>query len=307
MNAKISIIIVTWNSREYISACLESVKKSIRDYDYEIILFDNNSTDDTAGLVSENYPDVNVMKGRMNHGFSKGNNIAYENVDKKAELVLLLNPDTKVEGDAINQMADYLLSHADVGCVGPALLNKDASTQRSTAGGFPTAKRAFNEMFFLARLFKKSKHFEGMYIDEADEPVTADWASGACLMLKHSVVGGRAIFDEEIFMYGEDVDLCLRIKAAGKKTVYLPTARVYHYQGRSLIQQDDHFFKSFDNGLFMLVKKRLGTYNYFLVKGIIFLGCWIRIIAHYILWKLGSKQAHDKLRIIYNFMRAHFN
>ncbi len=305
MHHKIAVIIVTWNSEGYICTCLDSLKHGCGRYPYEVIICDNASSDRTVAVVKERYPEVTLVENKRNIGFAAGNNTAYARISDDADLILVINPDTKVIDNAIEVLADYILSNKDVGVCSPLLLNEDGSVQRSTGGRFLSVGRVFNEMFFLTRI--NPKLFEGLYTTETENILDIDWVSGACMLIRRDVIDKVGFFDENYFMYGEDTELCMRIRDAGKKVIYLPEARVFHYQGKSLVQQEDIFFSSFDSGFFRLLESRLARWQIILIKCLFLIGFWMRLFIHFFCWKVfGNKKAEKKFHVIESLKKAHF-
>ncbi len=305
MHHKIAVIIVTWNSQEYICSCLDSLKHGCGRYPYEVIICDNASSDRTVAVVKERYPDVTLIENKKNIGFAAGNNTAYRHVSDDANLVLVLNPDTKVIDNAIEILADYLVSDKDIGVCSPLLLNEDGSVQRSTGGRFLSIRRVFNEMFFLTRI--NPGLFEGLYTTETEKVLDIDWVSGACMLIRRDVIDKVGFFDESYFMYGEDTELCMRIRDIGEKVIYLPQAKVFHYQGKSLVQQEEGFFSSFDSGFFRLLESRLARWQVIIIKYLFLVGFWLRLSIHFFCWKVfGNKKAEKKFRVIKSLKKAHF-
>jgi N-acetylglucosaminyl-diphospho-decaprenol L-rhamnosyltransferase len=226
----LSIVILNWNVRDLLERCLASLQseRSV----LEIIVVDNASRDDSVAMLRARYPDVKLIANTVNRGFTGGNNQGIE--ASRGRCVMVLNPDTEVLGDALDQLVSYLDGHPDVGAIGPQLLNPDRSIQ-SSRRRFPTLATAFFESTWLQGLAPRRilAHF---YMD--DVPVSpaheVDWLSGACTVFRRAVLDGVGLYDAQtFFMYSEELDLCRRIKAAGWRIVYLPEAQVVHYVGKS--------------------------------------------------------------------------
>lgn len=227
----ISVVIVTFNNRGFIRACLESVVKSGDGERWEVIVVDNASTDGTAD-VAMGYPNVEIIRKSRNVGFAAGVNSGLNAADSK--YVLLLNPDTVVTENSIVTLRNYLDANPDVGCVAPQLLNFDSSIQPSCRE-FPTLKTILAEFFLLPgvrRRFPKLDKYRMGYFDhrsqrEVDQPM------GSCMLLRKSVLDEVGHVDESMPIFFNDVDLCRRIKDKGWGIVFLPDAKVYHYHGAS--------------------------------------------------------------------------
>lgn len=227
----VSIITVSWNVRDLLRACLHSIAATGGELGQEMIVVDGGSEDGSPDMVAQEFPDVRLLRLEENVGFPKGNNLGM--AGSRGRNLLLLNPDTEVTEGAVATMAAYLDQHADVGVVGPTLLNPDGTLQ-SSRRRFPTLATAFVESTWLQR-FTSRRILDRYYMREAGEEVSVDvdWLVGACLMVRRQVwqqVGGM---DEAYFMYSEELDWCRRIKDAGWRVVYLPAARIIHHVGMS--------------------------------------------------------------------------
>lgn len=232
-----SIIIVNWNVRDLLVACLQSVFDHTRlaHGTFEVIVVDNASRDGSVAAVRERFPQVVCIANDENLGFGRANNQAYELCSGK--FVLLLNPDTLVLDNAMGRMLELLEAREDVALVGPRLVYGDGRLQRWTAGRFPSVANAAYHYFGLNYLFGRFGPVSSFYLNwDIDRDIEVDWVSGACMVLRRSAIGSR-IFDPAYFMYGEDLDLCHRLKSEGQKILYSPASTIVHYHGRSTRQQ----------------------------------------------------------------------
>lgn len=228
----LSIIIVNYNTAQLIDNAIQSVKENVRGLDYEIIVVDNNSSDNSVELIARKYPEITLIPNNFNAGFTKANNQGYE--VSKGKAILLLNPDTKVIGEAINLMYTRLSAEDNIGIVGPKLFYPSGNLQYSCRP-FPDLGIQLLQSLFLPNILPKSPVF-GRYKmswwdHNADRDV--DWVSGACLMIKRELVENYGLLDEGFFMYCEEVDLCYRVKEHGFRVVYIHGAEVIHYEGES--------------------------------------------------------------------------
>ena len=233
----LSVVIISWNVRELLRRCLDSIQESLKGEKgkgllIETIVFDNGSADGSADMVREYLPWVHLMESEVNLRFTKGNNLAIG--QSEGRYILLLNPDTEVVGDALGTMVAYMESHPRVGALGPQLLNPDGTTQ-SSRRRFPTLATAFLESTVLQPWFQGSKILKRYYLlDRPDDEIQpVDWAVGAALLIRREALHQVGPLDEEFFMYSEELDWCYRLKAQGWEVVYLPTAQVVHQEGRS--------------------------------------------------------------------------
>jgi len=226
----LSIVVLNWNVRDLLDRCLASLRSDR--YILEIVVVDNASRDDSVAVVRAKYPHVLVIANQANRGFTGGNNQGIE--ASHGRYVMVLNPDTKALGDALDRLVVYLDEHPGVGAIGPQLLNPDRSIQ-SSRRRFPTLTTAFFESTWLQGLAPK-RILTRYYMD--DVPATAthevDWLNGACTVFRREALDRVGLYDaRNFFMYSEELDLCRRVKEANWKVVYLPEAQVVHYVGKS--------------------------------------------------------------------------
>lgn len=224
----LSIIIVTWN----VSALLEACLRSIGEHDgVEIIVVDSGSSDDTVAMVHREFPNVILLAQSENLGFTRCNNIGLR--ASSGRYVLLLNPDTEVIGNALEQMIAYLDTQADVGIIGPHTLNTDGSHQ-STRRRFPTLATGLFEGTWL-QVLAPAALLDRYYVrDQADDATfEVDWVQGSALMARREVYEQIGGLDEGYVMYSEELDWCKRARLAGWRVVYLGSARITHHGGKS--------------------------------------------------------------------------
>lgn len=227
----LSVVIVSWNIRELLGACLQSIDIGRGALNVEVIVVDGGSIDGTPEMLAEEYPWVRLIARSDNVGFPKGNNIGL--AEARGRLLLLLNPDTEIEGEALSTMAYYLDAHREVGIVGAKLLNPDGSIQ-SSRRRFPTLSTGFLESTWLQPIAPSSLMDRYYAADLPDDVVSeVDWLVGACLMTRRAVLDEVGPLDEAYFMYSEELDWCRRAKDAGWHVVYLPEATIVHHVGKS--------------------------------------------------------------------------
>ena len=228
----LSIIIINWNSKDYLRECVKSIPQGAKGLDYEILVIDNASYDGVDQMIATEFPHVAFIQTERNLGFSAGNNHAARQA--KGKVLLFLNPDTLVKEDALSELVEALRRLPDAGIVGARLLNSDGTLQTCCVQSFPTIAsqvlgcEQFLRWFPHARLWGMAALF-----DESPEPAAVEAVSGACLMVKSELFARLEGFDERYFMYSEDIDLCFRVRGAGLKCYYVPTALVVHHGGGS--------------------------------------------------------------------------
>ena len=229
----LSVVVVSFNGRDYLRRCLASLLEHTKGVSCEVIVVDNASWDGSAQIVEAEFPQVALIRLPGNIGFAAGCNRGIERA--AGEFVLLLNPDTQLAEDAFSPMVAYCRQNPSVGILGPKLLNSDGSLQLSCRR-FPSHLTSlFNRRSFVTRLFPGNP-FSRRYLmtDWAHDRIErVDWLSGACMMLRREMVERIGGMDESYFMYIEDVDLCYRAHQAGYEVVYFPQVAVTHHIGRS--------------------------------------------------------------------------
>jgi len=230
----LSIIILNYNHKNLLKNCLNSLKEANVRLDYEIIITDNNSDDNSQEFLSQikvKYKDLKVILNNKNLGYARANNQAIKLAQGK--YVLILNPDVIVLPNSIEKLVEYLKKNEKVGIVGPQLLNPDKTIQNSCYN-FPKLITPMARRTFLGKLpgFKKELKRYLMLDFDHQQTKEVDWLIGACLMIRKEVLEKVKYFDERYFLYFEDVDLAKKVWQADYKVVYLPQAQMIHFHRR---------------------------------------------------------------------------
>lgn len=254
----LSIIIVSWNVADLLSACLDSIYASVpADAAPEVIVVDSASSDGTPDVVRARFPQVTLLPQAENLGFTRCNNIGLEAA--RGRWLLLLNPDTEIPGDALQQMTAYLDAHPDVGIVGPHTLNTD-STHQSTRRRFPTRLTAFFESTWLQGLAPRGLLDRFYVTDQPDDGIyPVDWVQGSALMTRREVYAQIGGLDPGYVMYYEELDWCKRARDAGWQAAYLGTARIVHHGGKSADQTGARKHILYQNSKLRYFRKHHGT------------------------------------------------
>jgi GT2 family glycosyltransferase len=227
----LSIIIVNWNVRDLLRACLHAIAETAGELVAETIVVDSASADDSVAMIETEFPWVRLIACDENVGFPRGNNLGL--AQARGAHILLLNPDTVLRLGALQTMVAYLQSNPTVGAVGPKLLNPDGSVQ-SSRRRFPTMTTMLYESTWLEGVAPATVLDQYYARDLSDdETADVDWVTGACIMVPRAVVEQVGGLDEGYYMYSEELDWCRRIKDAGWRVVYLPAAEVVHHVGKS--------------------------------------------------------------------------
>jgi len=228
----LSVIILSWNVRDLLRACLASLP--LADPQVEIIVLEAASGDGSAEMVRVEFPSVNLIASAENLGYTRGNNLGLRAA--RGRYLLILNPDTEIMGDALAQMLAYMDAHPTVGLLGPQMLYPDGTVQ-STRRRFPMLATSFFESIWLQPIAPRSLLDHYYARDLADDAVAeVDWVVGAALLVRREAYEQVGGLDEGFFMYSEELDWCRRMKAMGWQVVYFPPARIIHHEAKSSAQ-----------------------------------------------------------------------
>lgn len=240
MQPELSIIILNWNSVQFLKPCLNSILQNSSGLSFEVIIIDGASFDGSAGLISESYPWVRFIQAQQNVGFAKGNNIAAGVAE--GDYLLFLNPDTIVRGDALVALLSVLKNNANAGAVGAKLINTNGSLQTSCIQSFPTVINQFLDSEFLRKLTPSSRLW-GMapLFSGGSAPSSVEAISGACVMIRSKLFHRIGGFTEAYFMYSEDLDLSFKVQQAGMQCLFVPGAEVIHHGGGSSKSAENTF------------------------------------------------------------------
>jgi len=252
----LSVIIVSFNVRDFLKQCLLSVYKASVNIDCEIFVIDNNSTDGSCELVEQEFPQVILIKNKVNNGFSTANNQALKQT--KSRFILLLNPDTLVKDDTFARSINFMNNHPDAGAMGVRMINGEGRFLPESKRALPTLKTAFFKAFGFSSLFPESQFFNRYYLPDIDsfETSRAEIISGAFMFLRREVLFRAGLLDEDFFMYGEDIDLSYRLLQAGYKNYYFPEIEIVHFKGKSTPRDNFSDILFFYNAMIIYVRKR---------------------------------------------------
>ena len=228
----VSIIIVNWNTRDLVSDCLRSIYDHVCDIAFEIIVIDNHSTDDSAEMIKNKFPQVRLIENPINRGFAAANNQGIAMA--KGRYVLLLNSDTVLLDNAIARTVAFADSCPQAGIVGCRVLNADKTLQR-TCFMFPSLLNLLLSSSYLYKLFPGSRFFgrERMTWWSADDVRKVDVVSGCFMLVRQNAINEVGLMDESFFMYAEETDWCYRFKEAGWKVIFAPIGEILHLGGQS--------------------------------------------------------------------------
>jgi len=231
----LGIVIVNYNTRDLLRACLQTVYASKGTLSCAVCVVDNGSTDGSAEMVAAEFPQVRLITNSDNRGYPAANNqglraFGYPSEDSRSRFALLLNPDTELPPDGLSRMLAFMEEHPDAGVAGPRLILRDGSLDLACRRSFPSPAISFYRLSGLSRLFPRSRLFGRYNLTYLDpgEMTEVDAVVGAFMLVRREAIVDVGLLDENFFMYGEDLDWCYRIKAAGWKVYYNPAVTVLH-------------------------------------------------------------------------------
>ncbi|MBC8216570.1 MAG: glycosyltransferase [Candidatus Marinimicrobia bacterium] len=270
--------------KQYLLQCIDSLLSSDYSGTVEIIVVDNHSFDGSAEAVEKQYPKVIVIKNQDNPGFGK----AVNQVSAKAngDYFLILNPDTIVQENTLSVFVDYMEEHSDVGLIGPKIFNSDGTLQPAAKRSFPTMGVALPKLLGIAKLFPNSRwasRYNLTYLNP-DETHQVDAVSGSCMFIRSELYHTLGGFDEQFFMFGEDLDLCYRVKQEGMEVHYVPQTQIIHYKGESVKSAPYDSQYAFHDAMILFFDKHF--HSKFITRFAVRLGVKIRRVLSQIMgWR----------------------
>ena len=274
---KLSVIILNYNVRYFLELCLHSVQKATQTIDSEVLVIDNASSDKSIEAIKNKFPDVIFIQNTENVGFPKGNNIGV--AQAKGDYICILNPDTVVAEDTFEKLLPFAENEPTFGALGCHLVDGSGNFLPESKRGIPTPWVALTKIFSLYKIFPKSTYFNQYYAQHISEFQTGKVAIlvGAFMLMKRNLYVDLQGFDENCFMYADDIDLSYRILKTGNQNFYVPSTSVIHFKGESTVKDKQylsrfseamqyfyakHFKKSFVFDVFM----KLGSVVFAFIK-----------------------------------------
>lgn len=293
-NPELTIIIVSYNTKTILKDCLDSLTKNINGLDYELMIVDNNSQDGTREYLNafqKNTKNSKVFLMNENLGFGKANNYAMKRSTGK--YLLLLNSDTIIKNDVITKVVRWMDNNPKYGLASPNLYNPDGSVQ-GTGGYFPTLASVFSWMTiqdlpFVDRFIKPFHPMKSYSLFPGvsfyDKEKDLDWLTGAFFMIRREAYKDTGYFDEDFFMYAEEVEYCIRLKSKGWLVRYLPYDGLIHIGGASG-KVGQSIIREFE-GIKLIYRKHYSWWKLYILRLLIKIGCLWRIP---IMWMLRGKE-----------------
>ncbi|MGE3508967.1 MAG: glycosyltransferase family 2 protein [Vicinamibacterales bacterium] len=288
----VSVIIVSYNTREVLRDCLTAVEGSSQ-VTLELFVVDNHSRDGSADMVAQDFPCVHLIRNADNRGFAAANNLAIPRTSGR--FVLLLNPDTVVRPETIGTLARYLAANPGVGICGPRVMNPDGS-QQSCGYQYPTPiseiRQSKNIPGFLRRIVGPEPPRRPRMV-----PTEVEWVDGCCLMIRRDVIDMIGLLDEQFFMYAEELDWCFNARRRGWRIVAHPGTSILHYGGQSSVQVAER-------SLALLIETRLRYYRKNVGLGTAGLVSLVYLAGLAKQYRADRVKSQAKLRGIWQWMRS---
>lgn len=243
--------------------CLHSLYRAINNTETEVIVVDNCSTDDSLKMLRQSYPEVKLIANSENLGFAKANNLAI--AASESEYVLLLNPDTLVQEEAIRNMLAFMDAHPEAGALGVKMIDGQGRFLPESKRGLPTPAVSFYKISGLSALFPRSRRFGRYHLGwlDKDKIHPVEILAGACMLVRKEAIAKAGLLDEDFFMYGEDIDWSYRILKAGYRNFYFPPGRILHYKGESTKKGSLNYVYVFYKAMAIFAKKHFLGKSFF--------------------------------------------
>lgn len=293
----LSIVIVSYNTSKLTVECVESIIKFTKGISYEIIIVDNNSTDDSVKNLSELSKNskikISIIKNTKNYGFGYANNQGIKKSNSESKNILFLNSDTRLYSNAIMETLAIINKSKNIGVISCKLLNADRTIQ-ATGGYFPTLIRVFSWMIIqdLPYVDKIIKPFHPKTGDFYNSEHELDWVTGAFFMIRKDIVDTVGVFDTNYFMYTEETDYCFRIKKSGWKIFYTPICSIVHYGGASSASWS--FVTREYDGVKMFYKKHYPSWQFPILRILLKIGAMLRFALYSLIGRKEAANAYAK-------------
>ena len=259
----ISIVIVNYKVKHFLRQCLQSIYNAKFSDRAEIIVVDNDSNDGSIQMIQSHFPGVKLISNQDNKGFSKANNQGFEIAQGK--YTLILNPDTVIEEDTLKHCWDFMEANPTAGAMGVKMMDGSGEFLPESKRGFPSPASAFYKIFGLGKVFYKSKIFNQYYLGHLsnDESHEVEVLTGAFMFCRTDVLKKVGGFDEDYFMYGEDIELSYQIKQAGYAIYYYPFSKIIHFKGESTNKHSLNYTRNFYGAMQKYASKRKAGGGFF--------------------------------------------
>ncbi|MBL7886887.1 MAG: glycosyltransferase family 2 protein [Flavobacterium sp.] len=258
---QLSVIILNYNVRYFLELCVLSVQKALEGIEGEIIVIDNNSSDDSCAMMKHRFPNIKLIENKENVGFPKGNNIGV--AQAKGEFICILNPDTVVAEDTFIKLLNTEHWSLNTGITGCKLIDGSGNFLPECKRGIPTPWVAFTKIFGLYRLSNFFGKYYAQHLSE-NQSGKVEILVGAFMVMKRDLYNEIGGFDENCFMYSDDIDLSYRVLQKGKTNYYFHETSVIHYKGESTVK-DETYMKRFQEAMNFFYQKHFKVSVFFSV------------------------------------------
>lgn len=303
----LAISVVSYNTKDFLRNCLNSIYQYTRGIKFEVILVDNGSTDGSIEMLRQEFPQVKLIENRENLGFARANNQAIKK--SKGKYLLLFNPDSVFRANSLNKMIKFMDDHPEIGIVGCKIFNADGTIQPSNSS-FPNVFTEFLRVFQLKRMISSVKlrkkigekwgkllgltlrEYFRVYWD-SERMREVDWVTGACLLVRREAIEEVGLLDENFFMYYEDTDWCYRMRKRGWKVFYYPFFEVVHYAGTNDAEFSPTVFVERHKSAYYYFQKHGGAKALFLLRLLVRSGLTLRcagVLARYPFRSTGREE-----------------
>ena len=280
MNTDLSIIIVNYCTYNYTKQTIESVINKKHTFNYEIIVIDNASNDNSLENLKKDYSNeiseglIKFIANKENKGFAHANNLALKQTNSK--YILLLNSDTEIINDCLDKCYKFMDDDENIGALGCKVMLPNGTLDKACRRSYPDVHVSFYRMTGLSHIFPKSKRFNKYNLTYLDENgiYNVDCITGAFMLIRNEVITQIGLLDESFFMYGEDIDYCYRIKENGWKVIYYGKAEIIHYKGASSKKQKSRLIYEFYNSMQIFYNKHYQKEYPWIINIVTYTGIW---------------------------------
>ena len=289
---RLSILIVNWNSKDYVRKCLGSLESCVT-IRHQVIVVDGASFDGCGEMIAKEFPSVEFVQSPENVGFGRCNNLGAARAG--GEYLLILNPDTEVTPGALEALLEVAEGGSGVGLVGARLLNTDGSLQTSCVQALPTPLNRALDSDFLRRRFPRSRLWGTYAAFSAWEPVPVEAVSGACMLIHRETFASVGGFCPDYFMYAEDMHLCWDVAKLGKRIVYQPASAIIHHGGGASSGEFSRFSCiEMNRAIHQFIVSRQGKWAGLAYRWLIGISALIRLVLLAGVWTLSSGQRRNR-------------
>lgn len=275
----VTIVIVNYNVKEFLANCLRSVETASNGLNTQCIVVDNASKDGSVEFLRNRFRNVRFIENSENYGFGKANNQAIR--EAKGKYTLLLNPDTLLQEDTLRVLIRHMDENSECGVCGCKIVNPDGTFAPESRRIVPTLSTAVYKALGLTALFPKNRIFGAYYQGwkDEDEPGEIPVLSGSFMFFRTNVLKEAEGFDERFFMYGEDIDLCYRVRKNGWRIDYVPETSIIHYKGESSKQNNMQYVRHFNRSLYLFFEKHYSSRYSSFFRMLVFIAILVRSIV----------------------------